>query len=171
MLFLKYLLASSEWLNACVAIERMFNVIKGTSFNKEKSKEISKWVILIVFILTIITHIHDPLHRHLIDDFDIDEKRIWCFVRYSSSLNIYNSFITLFHFLVPFSINFISALWIIIINYFIIVCMFNLIKHFRTFKHQIHRTSTSFICTMCVNIVIFTSFDHFIFKWMYEIST
>jgi hypothetical protein len=60
-----------------------------------------------------LTHIHDPLHRELIEDFDIDEKRIWCFVRYSSSVGIYNSIITLFHFLVPFMINIISAIWII----------------------------------------------------------
>ena len=81
---------------------------------RNKSKKISKWIILSVFIFTMLTHIHDPIHRELIDDFDIDEHRIWCFVKYSSSMNIYNSFITLFHFLIPFSINIISALWIII---------------------------------------------------------
>jgi hypothetical protein len=111
---LKILLASKEWLNACVAMERMFSVIRSTRFDKIKSRKISKWIIISVFIVTILTHIHDPIHRQLIDDIDIDEKRIWCFVRYSSSINIYDSFITLFHFLVPFLINIISALWIII---------------------------------------------------------
>jgi hypothetical protein len=111
---LKIVLSSSEWLNASVAIERMFTVIQGASFSKTKSKKVSKWVILSIFILTILTHIHDPIHRELIDDFDIDEHRIWCFVKYSSSVNIYNSFITLFHFLIPFFGNIISALWIII---------------------------------------------------------
>ncbi len=110
---LKVLLASSEWLNACVAIERMTSVIKGSGFNKKKSEQISKWIILCVFILTILTHIHDPLHRELIDDLDIDEHRIWCFVRYSSSVQIYNSVLTLCHFLIPFIIHFISALCII----------------------------------------------------------
>ncbi|CAF0732950.1 unnamed protein product [Adineta steineri] len=111
---LKVLLASSEWFNACVAFERMISVIKGTAFRRKQSKDISKRIIIGVFILTILTHIHDPIHRELIDDIDIDEHRIWCFVRYSSSVNIYNSFITLFHFLIPFSINIISALWMII---------------------------------------------------------
>jgi di/tricarboxylate transporter len=97
-----------------VAIERMCSVIKSTRFSKKKSQKVSKWIILSIFIFTILTHIHDPIHRQLIDDFDIDEYRIWCFVQYSSSLNRYNSFITFFHFLIPFSINIISALWIII---------------------------------------------------------
>jgi len=110
---LRILLASNEWLNACVAFERMIYVIEGISFHRRKSQTVSKWIVVSVFILTIITHIHDPIHRQLIDDIDIDEKRIWCFVRYSSSVEIYNSFITLFHFLVPFLINVISALWII----------------------------------------------------------
>jgi len=111
---LKVLLASNEWLNACVAIERMISVLKNIRFDKKKSKDISKWVIIIVFVFVILTHIHDPIHRELIDDLDIDEQRIWCLVQYSSSVNIYNSFITLFHFLIPFSINLISGLWLII---------------------------------------------------------
>jgi hypothetical protein len=58
---LKIVLSSSEWLNASVAIERMFTVIQGASFSKTKSKKVSKWVILSIFLLTILTHIHDPI--------------------------------------------------------------------------------------------------------------
>jgi hypothetical protein len=68
---------------------------------KKKVKKMAKWIILSVFILIILSHIHDPIHRHLIDD----QLRIWCFVRYSSSMNIYNSSITLIYFLGPFSIH------------------------------------------------------------------
>jgi hypothetical protein len=110
---LKVLLASSEWLNACVAIERMISVIKGTRFNRNRSKHLSKWVVSSIFFLTIITQIHDPIHRQLINDSDGDEQRIWCFVHYSPSVERYNSFITFLHFLVPFSINVITALRII----------------------------------------------------------
>jgi hypothetical protein len=113
-IILKILLTSNEWLNTCVAMERMISVIKATKFDQKYSRKISKRVILSVFILTIMTYIHDPIHRQLIDDYDIDEKRIWCFVQYSSSINIYNSFVNLFHFLTPFAINIISAIWIII---------------------------------------------------------
>lgn len=111
---LKALLATNEWLNACVAIERMFTVLKGASFNKSKSKRIAKWISFIILLLTICTYLHDPLNRRLIDDFNIDEKRTWCFVQYSSSLDKYNFAINLFHFIVPMLVNFISALVIII---------------------------------------------------------
>jgi len=110
---LKILLSSNEWLNSCVAIERMISVLKGVPFQKRKSQKLSKWIIILVFVVTILTHLHDPLHRQLIDDIDVNEKRIWCFVRYPSSIEIYNSFITLFHFLIPFLINVVSALLII----------------------------------------------------------
>jgi hypothetical protein len=109
----KVLLASSEWLNACVAFERMISVSKDISFNKAKSKQYSKWVIPLVFLLTTLTQIHDPIYRQLIYDSDADEQRIWCFVQYSPSVRSYNVFITLFHFLVPFSINLITALRVI----------------------------------------------------------
>ncbi|CAF1647757.1 unnamed protein product, partial [Adineta ricciae] len=111
---LKILLATTEWLNACVAIERAISVKQSTNFNKNKSKQMSKRVITVVIILIIITHIHDPIYRELIDDLDIDQKRIWCLVQYNYFVNIYNIFITLFHFLAPFSINLISSIWLII---------------------------------------------------------
>ena len=110
---LKILLASSEWLNACVAVERMISVTRGTYFSRTQSLDASKYVIMSVFIFVIVTHIHDPISRQLIKDIDGDEERIWCFVRYSPSLRIYNSLVTLFHFLVPFSINLLTALRII----------------------------------------------------------
>ncbi|CAF3580012.1 unnamed protein product [Rotaria sp. Silwood1] len=113
-IILKSCLASSEWLNACVAVERMFNVIKGVTFSKKKSKIIAKRVTFVVIILTILTHIHDPVHREIINDLDGDEQRIWCLSQYTSTITKYNIFITLFHFLVPFSINLICALVLII---------------------------------------------------------
>jgi hypothetical protein len=131
---LKILLSSNELLNACVAFERMISVIKGPHYDRQKSKKISKWIILSVFIFTIVTHIHDPIHRELIDDIDMDENRIWCFIKYSSSINIYNSFITLFHFLIPFIINIISAICIILkiaINRSVIQCD-------QTFQQHLH---------------------------------
>jgi hypothetical protein len=64
-----------------VATERMVSVIKGTGFDKNKSRKMSKWIILSVFIFTIVTHIHDLIYRELIEDIDIDEKRIWCFIK------------------------------------------------------------------------------------------
>ncbi|CAF4676202.1 unnamed protein product [Rotaria socialis] len=88
----------------------MVSVIVGTRFNKQKSRKLSKSIISSVFIVTIITQIHDPIHRQLIDDIDEDERRIWRLTKYSYSSQIYHSFITLFHFLVPLSINLVTTL-------------------------------------------------------------
>lgn len=66
----------------------------------------------------IITLIHDPLHRRLIDDTDEygENKRIWCIVNYSERFQIFNSIINIIHFCVPFLINLISTIIIIIIK-------------------------------------------------------
>ncbi|CAF4087988.1 unnamed protein product [Adineta steineri] len=113
---IKVFIAFNDWLDTCVCIERAITVSKGVKFNKNKSKQISKWIILIILIVTILTHLHDPIHRQLIDDIDIDEKRIWCLVQYpsSSSIKTWNSFITFVHFLMPFIINLLSIIFIII---------------------------------------------------------
>ncbi|CAF1371802.1 unnamed protein product [Rotaria sordida] len=101
-----------KWLNACVAAERAFATIKGTNFNKKKSKQVAKYIILTLIFLTISTTIYDPIHRLLLDD--DDERRIWCIVTYSSNLRIFNSIVSIFHFCVPFLINILSAIIIII---------------------------------------------------------
>ena len=106
-----------QWLNACVAIERAITAIKGASFNKKKSKQTAKLVIIILLIIIIGTYIHDPIYRKLIDEINDDDsrqKRIWCIVTYSSSLQIYNSIIHTFHFIGPFIINLVSAIILII---------------------------------------------------------
>ena len=107
---LKVLLVSNEWLIASVAIERLINVMRGVNFDKNKSKKVAKRVIPLLCLLITVSHIHDPIYRQLIDDLDGDERRVWCFVDYPSSIKLYNSSITLIHFLGPFSINLIAAL-------------------------------------------------------------
>jgi hypothetical protein len=109
---LRTLLSASDWLSACVAIERTVNVTIGVSFNKTKSKQIAKRMIIVVFILTGCTFIHDPLHRHLIDD--KEEQRTWCITEYTPFAQTYDWTINIFHFLSPFLVNIISAFIIII---------------------------------------------------------
>jgi hypothetical protein len=110
-----FLLRSSlvigDWLTAAVAIERALTVMKGGNFNKQKSRQMARWVILGIIIVTFVSVLHDPIHRELVDD--KEEERTWCLVRYSHPLNIYNSAINMVHFLAPFSINIISAVYII----------------------------------------------------------
>ncbi|CAF2836494.1 unnamed protein product [Rotaria sp. Silwood2] len=108
----------NQWLNAGVALERAIITVKGINFNRKKSKQMAKYIVLTLLLLNIGTTIHDPIHRRLIDtdNDDDNEKRIWCIVTYSSSLQMFNTVMNIFHFLTPFFINFISALSIIILT-------------------------------------------------------
>jgi hypothetical protein len=63
-------------------------------------------------LLTMFSLIHDPINRKLIDD--NDEQRTWCIVRYSSLMRIIDSIVQIFHFIVLFLINLLSAIVIII---------------------------------------------------------
>ncbi|CAF0930767.1 unnamed protein product [Adineta steineri] len=111
---LRCLPAIGDWLTACVAIERTFVIINGVNFNKKRSKEIAPWIILGVIIFCFASGIQDPIHRKLVHD--KEEERTWCIARYSSKLQIYDSTIHLVHFIIPFSINLISAVLIIILE-------------------------------------------------------
>jgi hypothetical protein len=102
-----------QWLNACVAFERTFTVIKGVNFNKKKSKQTAKYVMIILIIIIIGSSIHDPIYRRLIEEENDDGKRIWCIVTYPNKLQIFDSFINPFHVLVPFLINFLSVIIIV----------------------------------------------------------
>jgi hypothetical protein len=89
-----------QWLNACVATERAYIAIKGTRFEKKKTKRVAKFVIIILLINNAATFIHDPIYRHFI-------------VRYGRRLKIYNSVMHILHFVGPFLINLISAIILI----------------------------------------------------------
>jgi hypothetical protein len=111
-ILLQVFLSSSEWLNAAVIIERAVTVIQGVHFNKLKTKHVAKLLIPLLLGFIVSTNIHDPLHRHLIDD--IEEKRTWCTVSFSSSVQLFDSITKIFHFLTPFVLNLSSAMTIII---------------------------------------------------------
>ena len=110
---LQFFLTTNDWLNACVAIERSISIIQGVKFNKEKSKQVAKWLILFVLVFISCSYIYDPFHRRLIDD--EEEQRTWCVSKYSSSLQIFDWTLNIFHYSLPFAINCTSAFTIIII--------------------------------------------------------
>lgn len=62
---LKLFLYVDSWFNACVAIERFFHILKGTSFDKTKSVRMAGWIVLLLPICIMFTLIHEPLHREL----------------------------------------------------------------------------------------------------------
>jgi hypothetical protein len=114
---LRFGLYMDQYLNACVAIERVYTIIKGASFSKKKSKRTAKYVIILLVIVIGGTCLHDPVFRDLIDEENHDDednvKRTWCIVNYGSTLQIYNSILNTIHFFGPFVINLISAIILI----------------------------------------------------------
>ncbi|CAF1072838.1 unnamed protein product [Adineta ricciae] len=115
--FIRLGLTMDQYLNACVAVERLFTVIKGVNFDQKKSKRVAKYTVVFLLIGIATTNLHDPIHRRLIHDNNEDdvemEKRIWCVVNYSSAVRTYSLIINLIHFSAPFMLNLISALLII----------------------------------------------------------
>jgi hypothetical protein len=110
---LRVFLTTTDWLNACVTVERAITVAKQLRFDKQKSRRVAKWIIILIAFVVMLTSVHDPIHRHLVDD--EDEQRIWCETGYSSFMHIFNSTIILFHSLLPFAINVLSAVIIILL--------------------------------------------------------
>jgi hypothetical protein len=107
-----------QWLTAFVSIERAFITIKGLHFDKKKTKLVAKYTICVLLLITILTNIHDPIHRslHKENNDDDDEKKFLCIVEYKPTIRIIDYIINGFHFIVPFIINIISATIIIIVK-------------------------------------------------------
>jgi hypothetical protein len=105
-----------QWLTAFVSIERAYIIIKGVQFDKKKTRSTAKRTIVGLGIVTILTNIHDPIYRRLFIEDDDEENRIWCYVKYPSVIGIIDSVMNIFHFVVPFIINLISAIIIITVK-------------------------------------------------------
>ena len=100
-----------QWLHSCVSTERAVCAIKGVHFNRRTSRRTAKWILIGLFIFVCASNIHDSFHRTIAyeeNDENFDE-RIWCVIQYSNSIQIYDSFILLFHFFLPFILNIIST--------------------------------------------------------------
>ncbi|CAF1085109.1 unnamed protein product [Adineta steineri] len=110
----KICLSATNWLGACVAIERTVSVIQQIKFNRKKSNQVATKVVFALIFCVVLTHISDPIYRVLIND--EDEQRKWCIVRYPLSVERFNSINLFLHFVVPFVVNGISAMIIIIIR-------------------------------------------------------
>ncbi len=108
----KVCLAISNWLGACVAIERTISIIQKTKFSRERSKQMAIKIILVIIFSVVLSNLPDPLHRVLLHD--ESEQRIWCIVRYPPSVETFNSINIFLHFVAPFAINAISAMIIIV---------------------------------------------------------
>jgi hypothetical protein len=110
-LLLKALLYLDNWLNACIASERIFHVIQGATFNKKRSRKIA--ICIILLLIAIIGCLFTPqlIHLHIFHD-DLEE-RSWCVVKYVGWLATYSSALIFVHYFVPLSINIFSIICII----------------------------------------------------------
>ncbi|CAF0945764.1 unnamed protein product [Adineta ricciae] len=102
-----------DWLNASIGIDRALALVMSIKYDKNKSRRAVKWTIISILIFTTTSILHDPINRQLIED--EEENRRWCLIQYSPPLQIYNSAINIFHFLVPFIINLVTAITIIFV--------------------------------------------------------
>ena len=107
---LRTCLSFTDWLSACVAIERVFIVLKKTNFDTTRSKQIAKYVIIFLFIANAISNVYEAIFRRIIIDDGDNEERIWCVVSYPLSVQRYSVIIQFIHFLTPFICNILSAL-------------------------------------------------------------
>ncbi|CAF3982006.1 unnamed protein product [Adineta steineri] len=109
---LKTSLWMNSWLSACVAIERAVNTWKGVYFNKPLSKKFARVIIIFLPMVIIGTHIFEWKARDLFDD--QEEQRLLCVTLYSELLYKVMTANMFCHFMIPFGVNLISALYIII---------------------------------------------------------
>ena len=108
---LKLALYLDAWLNACVAIERAIAVARGVKFNKQRSQSIARWIILFLPLVILGSIIHEPVHRRLFNDREMQSVR--CITCFSNFVQCFNTVILFFHFLGPFVTNLFSFLFII----------------------------------------------------------
>jgi len=139
---LKLCLYLDGWLNACVAIERTVTVSKGVNFDKKMSRYAARWIILMLPIFIIGTIVHEIKHHELLEftnpkynpininnnltmDLSMEndtnvgyenEYNVLCVIRYSRSVQTYNTITLFIHLVIPFLANLFSALFIIFVT-------------------------------------------------------
>ena len=115
---LRICLEMDQWLNACIALERVITAIQGARFDKKQSRKAAKFIVIFLYLIIIGTSIHDPIYRRIIletnEDEDKQNDKKWCIVRYDQSLRTYDYTIHTIHFFGPFFINIISSIVLIL---------------------------------------------------------
>ena len=115
---LRICLQMDQWLNACIAVERVITAIQGARFAKKQTRKVAKFILIFLYLIIISTSIHDPIYRRIAneenDGEDNQKDRKWCIVRYRASLRTYDYIIHTIHFFGPFFINIISSIILIL---------------------------------------------------------
>ena len=99
----------SNWLSACVSIERALTVVRGALFNHQSSIRIAKYLCIILIIVLAGLAVHEPLSRQLIEDPRLG-RYTWCIVQFKSvHWRTLSSILSIIHLLGPFLVNLFST--------------------------------------------------------------
>ncbi len=105
----------SNWLSACVSVERTFTVARGALFNQQTSIRIAKRLCIVLLIVLAGMTVHESINRQLIEDPRLG-RYTWCVAKFNSApWRILGSTLSFVHLLGPFLINFLSTGILIVI--------------------------------------------------------
>ena len=105
-------------MNSFVTVERAYAILRGVKFNKKQTKRAAKYVIICLCFLNLVTWLHEPFNRQLIEEkeeenqHDSIHRRSWCVLNIDKQnifLKPYNSFINILHYCLSFCLNLTSA--------------------------------------------------------------
>jgi len=106
-----------DWLTVCISIERAYTVIKDVQFTKFialKTLKLSRWIILLVFLLNMLTTFHRPFHLKLVDEITLNDEpqgHPSCVLDLAgTSWIIYEKVINICHLIIPFILNLLSII-------------------------------------------------------------
>jgi hypothetical protein len=103
---LKWWPTSSEWLNACVAIERTLAVVRQISYSSSASQRRAKWIVISVLIFIGLLSSPELIFRRT--KIDTQDNRIWCVFTLNTDHRILQTLYSVSNvslFLIPLTIN------------------------------------------------------------------
>ncbi|CAF4879630.1 unnamed protein product [Rotaria sp. Silwood1] len=102
------------WLTAFVSVERVCVTIYPSGIWIKKPK-----VAIIITISTILfilgLHTHELIYYNVVPDPKYTKNGTWCVTQYNKQVSFYNQAITIFNYIIPCLINFVSALILILV--------------------------------------------------------
>jgi hypothetical protein len=98
----------SDWLHACVSVERAVSAAKRVNFSKPSSRRLVKYVCLGLGIFITVSFLHEPFSRSIIED--PRSLTVWCVKGFRFAwLRKYGSIINIIHLFAPFVCNVLST--------------------------------------------------------------
>ncbi|CAF5053722.1 unnamed protein product [Rotaria sp. Silwood1] len=102
------------WLTAFVSVERVCVTIYPSGIWIKKPK-----VAIIITISTILfrlgLHTHELIYYNVVPDPKYTKSGTWCVTKYNKQVSFYNQAITIFNYIIPCLMNFVSALILILV--------------------------------------------------------